>query len=72
MRFRDCRRMPICYAPGPETFSYPAGCYRYEADPHRLVRITKRDLRAETGSRGFTDEAPPNLVCAGAASTDPV
>jgi SagB-type dehydrogenase family enzyme len=41
-----------------------AGCYRYEAQRHRLVRITERDLRAETGSQGFTEEAPLNLVYA--------
>lgn len=40
------------------------GCYRYEADRHRLVRITDKDLRAMTGKQDFTDEAPLNLIFA--------
>ena len=38
------------------------GCYRYDADEHRLVQITDTDLRAKTGRQGFVDDAPLNLV----------
>lgn len=41
-----------------------AGCYRYQADRHRLVQITDTDLRALTGRQGFVDDAPLNLIYA--------
>ncbi|MFO7878117.1 MAG: SagB/ThcOx family dehydrogenase [Desulfovermiculus sp.] len=41
-----------------------AGCYRYEGDRHRLVRITDKDLRAQTGRQEFVADAPLNLVFA--------
>ena len=40
------------------------GCYRYDADRHRLMPITEKDLRAKTGRQGFVDDAPLNLVFA--------
>ncbi|MFO7801632.1 MAG: SagB/ThcOx family dehydrogenase [Desulfovermiculus sp.] len=40
------------------------GCYRYEGDQHRLVQITDKDLRAQTGRQGFVADAPLNLVFA--------
>ena len=38
------------------------GCFRYDADRHRLERITDRDLRAQTGRQGFVADAPLNLI----------
>jgi SagB-type dehydrogenase family enzyme len=38
------------------------GVYRYDADDHVLVLVSKEDLRASTGMQDFVAEAPVNLV----------
>lgn len=38
------------------------GAYRYEAQAHRLLRVTAQDLRRLTGTQHFVAGAPLNLV----------
>ena len=38
------------------------GCYRFEADRHRLEMVTEADLRTQTGRQGFVADAPLNLI----------
>ena len=38
------------------------GVYRYDANDHVLLRVSKEDLRASTGQQEFVGHAPLNLV----------
>jgi SagB-type dehydrogenase family enzyme len=38
------------------------GVYIYNAAEHRLDPVLEKDIRADTGTQGFVDEAPINLI----------